>query len=130
MNREHKDDTKALRSFGGVKNMVSIAWAETSEKGKGSKRAKSPLRGYSVAAICRCPSPFMIWSRKTTTEVKVQYPLRFQTSKGKRYFVDWRDIERVLELDPNGHTLPNPKHDELLLTAADSVWLWMNGIGF
>jgi len=56
-------------------------------------------------------------------------PVRFQTSDGQLYDVDFRDIETVFERDPEGRTVPGDDPNELLLTA-DCVWLWMHGIGF
>ena len=57
-------------------------------------------------------------------------PVRFRTSDGGCYDVDWRDIERAFERDPEGRTVPGDDPDVLLLTAEDCVWLWMRGIGF
>jgi len=57
-------------------------------------------------------------------------PVRFQTSDGQLFEVDYRDIEKVFERDPKGRTVPGDDPDELILTAEDCVWLWMRGIGF
>jgi hypothetical protein len=57
-------------------------------------------------------------------------PVRFRTSDGRFYEVDWRDIEEVFRRDPEGRTVPDDDPDVLLLTADDCVWLWMQGIGF
>jgi len=57
-------------------------------------------------------------------------PVRFRTSDGELYDIDWRDIERALERDPEGRTVPGDDPDELLLTAEDCVMLWMWGIWF
>ncbi len=59
-----------------------------------------------------------------------QCPVRFMTSDDQLYEIDWRDIEKALERDPEGRTMPGPDRDELLLTADDCVMLWMRGIGF
>jgi len=59
-----------------------------------------------------------------------QCPVRFMTSDGQLYDVDYRDIEKAFERDPEGRTVPGPDRDELLLTADDCVWFWMHGIGF
>jgi hypothetical protein len=61
--------------------------------------------------------------------IEPQHPVRFLTSDGVLYDIDWRDIEEVFERDPEGRTMPGDA-DELLLTADDCVWLWMKGIGF
>jgi len=57
-------------------------------------------------------------------------PVRFQTSDGELYEVDYRDIEKALERDPEGRTMPGDNPNELLLTAEDCVWLWSQGIRF
>jgi len=57
-------------------------------------------------------------------------PVRFMTSDGGLYEVDWRDVEKVFERDPDGRTVPHDDPDVLLLTADDCVTLWMCGIGF
>jgi hypothetical protein len=56
--------------------------------------------------------------------------IRFKTSKGELYEVDWRDIEILQQRDPEGRTVPGPDVNELLLTAEDSVWLWSMNIRF
>ena len=56
-------------------------------------------------------------------------PVRFRTSDGQLYAVDWRDIELAFERDPEGRTVPSDPN-ELMLTADGCVWLWMRGIGF
>lgn len=58
--------------------------------------------------------------------IEVRYPIRFRTSNGDLYDVDWRGIEKAMERDPEGHTLPSPDLNMLLLTAEDCVWLWMH----
>ena len=57
-------------------------------------------------------------------------PVGFMTSDGQLYDVDYRDIEKALERDPEGRTMPGDNPNELLATADDSVWLWIHGIGF
>lgn len=59
-----------------------------------------------------------------------QHPVRFLTSDGKLYDIDWRDIETAMERDPEGYTVPPDDPNELVLTAEDCVWLWRNGTGF
>jgi hypothetical protein len=56
--------------------------------------------------------------------------VRFLSSDGKLYDIDWRDVEELFERDPEGRTMPGDDRDELLLTAEDCVMLWMHGIGF
>jgi len=56
--------------------------------------------------------------------------VRFMTSDGELYDIDWRDIEGAFERDPEGRTMPGDNPNELLLTAEDSVWLRMRGIEF
>jgi len=56
--------------------------------------------------------------------------VRFQTSDGELFDVDYRDIEKAFERDPAGRTVPGHDSNELLLTADDCVWLWGQGIGF
>ena len=70
--------------------------------------------------------------RKMMAESKIEplCPVRFKTSDGELYEIDWRDIEEVFKRDPEGRTIPGDDLNELLLTAEDSVMLWMNGIGF
>lgn len=58
-----------------------------------------------------------------------QCPVRFMTSDGGLYEVDWRDIEEVFNRDPEGRTMPHDDPNILLLTAEDCVWLWAQGIG-
>ena len=58
------------------------------------------------------------------------HPVRFKTSDGQRYLVDWRDIEIAMERDPGGWTMPSGNPNELLLTANDCALLWEMGIGF
>ncbi len=58
------------------------------------------------------------------------YPVRFMTSDGELYDIDYRDIEEVFKRDPEGRTVPSKDPNELLLTADDCVMLWMWGIGF
>jgi hypothetical protein len=58
------------------------------------------------------------------------YPVRFRTSDGQLYDVDYRDIEKAFERDPEGHIVSHDDPDVLLLTADDCVWLCMQGIGF
>jgi len=43
--------------------------------------------------------------------------------------VDYRDIEKVFDRDPEGRTVPGDDPSDLLLTAEDCVWLWMWGLG-
>jgi len=50
--------------------------------------------------------------------------VRFLTSDGELYDIDWRDIEEAFERDPEGRTVPGPNRDELLLTAEDCVMLY------
>jgi hypothetical protein len=57
-------------------------------------------------------------------------PVRFRTSDGELYDIDWRDIERAFERDPEGRTVPGDDLNVLVLTGEDCVWLWMRGIGF
>ncbi len=54
--------------------------------------------------------------------------IRFKTSKGELYEVDWRDYEILQQRDPEGRTVPGPDPDVLLLTAEDCVWLWSQRI--
>ena len=61
---------------------------------------------------------------------EIMYPIAFETSDGKRYFVDWRDIDEAMRRDPDGRTLPSGDVNVLQLTADDCVFLWLNGIGF
>jgi hypothetical protein len=56
--------------------------------------------------------------------------VRFLSSDGKLYDIDWRDTEELFERDPEGRTMPGDNPNELLLTADDTIWLWMYGIGF
>jgi len=58
------------------------------------------------------------------------YPVRFMTSDEQLFEIDYRDIEKALERDPEGRTMPHDDPNVLLLTADDCVWLWMHGIGF
>ena len=50
--------------------------------------------------------------------------VRFKTSTGELYEVDWRDVELLQERDPEGRTVPGDDPNTLLLTAEDCVWLW------
>jgi len=59
-----------------------------------------------------------------------QCPVRFMTSDGQLYDVDYRDIEKAFERDPEGRTVPGDDPNELVLTAEDCVTLWMHGVGF
>ncbi len=59
-----------------------------------------------------------------------QCPVRFMTSDGQLYDVDYRDIEKVFERDPEGAGSPGDDLNELVLTADGSVMLWIWGIGF
>src|SRR5439155_5916204 len=63
------------------------------------------------------------------SQIEPLCPVRFKTSDGL-YEIDWRDIEKVFERDPEGRTVPGDDPNELLLTADDCVWLWMHRIGF
>jgi hypothetical protein len=54
--------------------------------------------------------------------------VRFKTSTGELYEVDWRDVELLQARDPEGHTVPGPDPNVLLLTGEDCVWLWSQGI--
>lgn len=56
--------------------------------------------------------------------------IRFRTSKGYLYEVDWRDYEILQQRDPEGRTVPGPDPNVLLLTAEDCVWLWSLGVSF
>jgi hypothetical protein len=56
--------------------------------------------------------------------------VRFKTSTGQLYDVDWRDIEILQERDPDGRTVPGPDPNVLLLTAEDCVWLWSQKISW
>jgi hypothetical protein len=56
--------------------------------------------------------------------------IRFKTSKGELYEVDWRDIEILQSRDPEGRTVPGDDPNVLLLTAEDCVWLWGMNIRF
>ena len=58
-----------------------------------------------------------------------QYPVRFQASDGQLYEVDYRDIEKAFERDPEGRTVPGDDPNELVLTADDCVMLWMWRVG-
>jgi len=58
-----------------------------------------------------------------------QYPVGFRSSDDQLYEIDWRDIERAIERDPEGRTIPHDDPNILLLTADDCVWMWMHGIG-
>ncbi len=51
------------------------------------------------------------------------------TSDGQLYDVDYWDIEKVFERDPEGRTVPGDDPNELILTADDYVMLWVWGIG-
>jgi len=57
-------------------------------------------------------------------------PVRFRTSEGELFDVDYRDIEKAFERDPEGRTVPHDDPNVLLLTAEDCVTLWMCGIAF
>ena len=57
-------------------------------------------------------------------------PVRFRTSNGELYDIDWRDVDRAFERDPDGRTVPHGDLNVLLLAAEDCVTLWMWGIGF
>jgi len=59
-----------------------------------------------------------------------QYPVRFMTSDEQLFDIDYRDIEKALERDPEARTVPGDDPNELILTADDCVWMWMHGIGF
>ena len=59
-----------------------------------------------------------------------QYPVRFMTSDDQLYEIDWRDIDKAMQRDPEGRTVPGDDPNLLVLTADDSVWMWMRGIGF
>ena len=59
-----------------------------------------------------------------------QYPVRFMTSDEQLFDIDYRDIEKALERDPEGRTVPGDDPNELILTADDCVWLWAQGISF
>ncbi len=59
-----------------------------------------------------------------------KYPVRFLTSDDELFEIDYRDIEKVFERDPEGRTVPGPDRNVLLLTAEDCVILWMWRIGF
>jgi hypothetical protein len=54
--------------------------------------------------------------------------VRFKTSTGELYDVDWRDVELLQERDPEGRTVPGDDLNVLLLTAEDCVWFWSQGI--
>jgi len=56
--------------------------------------------------------------------------VRFKTSTGELYDVDWRDVELLQQRDPEGHTVTGPDLNTLLLTAEDCVWLWMQKISW
>ena len=56
-------------------------------------------------------------------------PRAVSTSDGQLYDVDYRDIEKVFDRNPEGRTVPGDDPSDLLLTAEDCVWLWMWGIG-
>ena len=64
------------------------------------------------------------------SQIEPLCPVRFMTSDGQLYDIDYRDIEEVFRRDPDGRTMPGEDPNELLLTADDCVWLWMHGIGF
>ncbi len=57
-------------------------------------------------------------------------PVRSRTSDGQLYEVDYRDIEKVFDRDPEGRTVPGDDPNELILTADGCVWLWEREIGF
>jgi hypothetical protein len=59
---------------------------------------------------------------------EVLHPIRFKTSTGELYDLDWRDFELLQHRDPDGRTVPGPDPNVLLLTADDCVWLWSQGI--
>ena len=59
-----------------------------------------------------------------------QYPVRFKTSDDQLFEIDWRDIDKAMQRDPEGRTVPGDDPNLLVLTADDSVWMWMRGIGF
>ncbi len=54
-----------------------------------------------------------------------KHPLRFLTSDGELYDVDWRDIDEAMRRNPDGRTVPHNDPNILLLTADDCAWLWM-----
>jgi len=56
-------------------------------------------------------------------------PVRFRTSDGELFDVDFRDIEQAFERDPEGRTVPDDDPNELVLTADDCVMLWMWRVG-
>ena len=57
-------------------------------------------------------------------------PVRFKTSDGLLYDVDFRDIDELFRRDPEGRTMPHDDPNVFLLTAEDCVWLWMQRIAF
>ncbi len=56
--------------------------------------------------------------------------VRFKTSTGELYDVDWRDVELLQERDPEGYTVLGDDPNTLLLTAEDCVWLWSQKISW
>ena len=58
------------------------------------------------------------------------HPIRFKSSTGELYEVDFRDVEILQALDPEGHTVPGDDPNVLLLTADDCVWLWSQNISW
>jgi len=64
------------------------------------------------------------------SQIEPLCPVRFMTSDGQLYDIDYRDIEEVFKRDPEGRTMPHDDPNVLLLTADDCVWMWMHGIGF
>jgi len=64
------------------------------------------------------------------SKIEPLWPVRYRTSDGELYDIDWRDVDRAFERDPAGRTVPGSDPNVLLLTADDCVWLWAHGIGF
>ena len=64
------------------------------------------------------------------SQIEPLCPVRFRTSDGELYDIDWRDVEKAFERDPEGRTVPGDDLNELVLTAEDCVTLWMHGVGF
>lgn len=55
---------------------------------------------------------------------ELRYGIRFKLSTGELYECDYRDVELLQARDPEGHTVPGPDLNVLLLTAHDCVFLW------
>jgi hypothetical protein len=54
--------------------------------------------------------------------------IRFKANDGTLWNCDWRDVELLQELHPEGYTVCGDDLNVLLLTPEDCVWLWSMGI--